>query len=221
VFLSSGVVDRAVFILAASLARAFAQRGRSSMRFPFISLSRRVALDGLGWGFGHRQAGAIVGRSRSAICSRIELTPTTVFCATAVPMLIGAVTIFSMGRFYGMRALRSTRAQDQAGRRRHSRAMETAGTVIDTTRRSTSGRSGRCRSSSPVLRACALFVEGFDTSASVILRAITRRLEGAERHAGTDLTRTWSGLLLAIFLIAVLRAFGHKPWWSRARRSSV
>jgi hypothetical protein len=24
-----------------------------------------------------------------------------VFCATAVPMLIGAMTIFSMGRFYG------------------------------------------------------------------------------------------------------------------------
>jgi len=92
------------FILAASFGSGFCtsgvQKGGNALSIYFYPVALRAT--GLGWGLGIGRLGAIVGPlAVGYLLEDLSWTPTAVFCATAVPMLIGATTIVSMGRFYG------------------------------------------------------------------------------------------------------------------------
>ena len=90
--------------------------------------------------------------------------------------------------------------------------METAGTVIDTDATINERRIGPLQLLVAVLGACALFVEGFDTSAiGYIAPQITRAWSVPSDTLGTILTADMVGLLLGYLFVAPFSArFGHK-----------
>ena len=57
---------------------------------------------GLGWGLGVGRSGSIVGPILFGyLLGSLAWSPTTVFCVTAIPLLVGGTAIFLMGRHYG------------------------------------------------------------------------------------------------------------------------
>src|SRR5882762_3531712 len=90
--------------------------------------------------------------------------------------------------------------------------METAGTVIDTDATINERKIGPLQIVGAVLGACALFVEGFDTSAiGYIAPQITRAWKVPSDTLGTILTADMVGLLLGYLFVAPFSArFGHK-----------
>jgi len=90
--------------------------------------------------------------------------------------------------------------------------MEATGGVIETDALINSRKIGRPQFVVAVLGACALFVEGFDTSAiGYIAPQITREWNVPASVLGTILTADMVGLLLGYLFVAPLSArFGHK-----------
>jgi MFS transporter, AAHS family, 4-hydroxybenzoate transporter len=90
--------------------------------------------------------------------------------------------------------------------------MESSGTVIETDSLINARKIGRPQIVVGVLGACALFVEGFDTSAiGYIAPQITREWNVPASTLGTILTADMVGLLLGYLFVAPLSArFGHK-----------
>ncbi len=90
--------------------------------------------------------------------------------------------------------------------------MEATGGVIETDALINSRKIGRPQFVVGVLGACALFVEGFDTSAiGYIAPQITREWNVPASVLGTILTADMVGLLLGYLFVAPLSArFGHK-----------
>jgi len=94
----------AAFILAASFGSGFCtsgvQKGGNALSVYFYPVALRST--GLGWGLGVGRLGAILGPlAVGYLLEDLSWTPTYVFCATALPMLVGAVAILTMGRAYG------------------------------------------------------------------------------------------------------------------------
>ncbi len=94
----------AAFILAASFGSGFCtsgvQKGGNALSVYFYPVALRST--GLGWGLGVGRLGAILGPlAVGYLLEDLGWTPTYVFCATALPMLVGAVAILTMGRAYG------------------------------------------------------------------------------------------------------------------------
>src|SRR6266853_2861443 len=94
----------AVLIAMASFGSGFCtsgvQKGGNALSIYFYPTALRST--GLGWGLGIGRIGAIVGPlAVGYLLEDLSWTPTYVFCATALPMLVGAVAILTMGRAYG------------------------------------------------------------------------------------------------------------------------
>jgi len=93
----------AVLIAAASFGSGFCtsgvQKGGNALSIYFYPTALRST--GLGWGLGIGRIGAIAGPLAVGYLLTAGWSSAAVFCATAVPLLIGAAAILSMGRVYG------------------------------------------------------------------------------------------------------------------------
>ena len=103
----------AAFILAASFGSGFCtsgvQKGGNALSIYFYPVALRST--GLGWGLGVGRLGAILGPlAVGYLLEDLSWTPTYVFCATALPMLVGAVAIVAMGRVYGQQRIEEREA---------------------------------------------------------------------------------------------------------------
>ena len=94
----------AAIILASSFGSGFCtsgvQKAGNALSVYFYPVALRST--GLGWGLGIGRIGAIVGPiAFGYLLEDLDWSPTAVFAATALPMLVGAVAIVAMGRTYG------------------------------------------------------------------------------------------------------------------------
>ena len=94
----------AVLIAAASFGSGFCtsgvQKGGNALSIFFYPTALRST--GLGWGLGIGRIGAIVGPLAVGYLLTSGWSSAAVFCAMAVPMLVGATAILAMGRVYGI-----------------------------------------------------------------------------------------------------------------------
>src|SRR6266566_828931 len=100
-------------IAAASFGSGFCtsgvQKGGNALSIYFYPTALRST--GLGWGLGIGRIGAIVGPLAVGYLLTSGWSSAAVFCAMAVPMLIGAAAIVAMGRAYGIGPLAERTAQ--------------------------------------------------------------------------------------------------------------
>jgi AAHS family 4-hydroxybenzoate transporter-like MFS transporter len=89
------------------------QKGGNALSIYFYPTALRST--GLGWGLGIGRIGAIVGPLAVGYLLTSGWSSTAVFCAMAVPMLVGAAAIVSMGRAYG-RGIAAERTSEIAAR---------------------------------------------------------------------------------------------------------
>jgi AAHS family 4-hydroxybenzoate transporter-like MFS transporter len=94
----------AVLITAASFGSGFCtsgvQKGGNALSIYFYPTALRST--GLGWGLGIGRIGAILGPLAVGYLLTSGWSSAAVFCAMAVPMLIGATATVAMGRVYGI-----------------------------------------------------------------------------------------------------------------------
>ena len=94
----------AALIAAASFGSGFCtsgvQKGGNALSIYFYPTALRST--GLGWGLGIGRIGAIVGPLAVGYLLTSGWSSAAVFCAMAVPMLVGATAIVAMGRVYGL-----------------------------------------------------------------------------------------------------------------------
>jgi AAHS family 4-hydroxybenzoate transporter-like MFS transporter len=108
-----------VLIGAASFGSGFCtsgvQKGGNALSIYFYPTALRST--GLGWGLGIGRIGAIVGPLAVGYLLTSGWSAAAVFCAMAVPMLVGATAIVAMGRAYGIGPLveRAVHAGRSAG----------------------------------------------------------------------------------------------------------
>ena len=106
-------------IAAASFGSGFCtsgvQKGGNALSIYFYPTALRST--GLGWGLGIGRIGAILGPLAVGYLLTSGWSSAAVFCAMAVPMLIGATAIVAMGRVYGIGPLaeRAVHAGRSAG----------------------------------------------------------------------------------------------------------
>ena len=77
-----------------------AQKGHNALSVYFYPAALRST--GLGWGLGIGRIGAILGPLAVGYLLTAGWAPSSVFVATALPMLVGATAILTMGRVYGL-----------------------------------------------------------------------------------------------------------------------
>ena len=97
-FDSAGLVISAAF--AAGFCTSSIQKAHNALSVYFYPVALRST--GLGWGLGVGRSGSIVGPILFGyLLGSLAWSATTVFCVTAIPLLVGGTAIFLMGRHYG------------------------------------------------------------------------------------------------------------------------
>ncbi len=86
------------------------QKCANALAIYFYPVSLRAT--GLGWGLGIGRIGAIIAPSVAGILFKFHWSVASVFYVFAVPMFIGAIAVFAMGRRYGGKRYGSGTAED-------------------------------------------------------------------------------------------------------------
>jgi AAHS family 4-hydroxybenzoate transporter-like MFS transporter len=96
--------DSGMLVLSAAFCAGFCtssiQKAHNALSVYFYPVALRST--GLGWGLGVGRSGSIVGPILFGyLLGSLAWSATTVFCVTAIPLLVGGTAIFLMGRHYG------------------------------------------------------------------------------------------------------------------------